>query len=44
VGKILSGLQCPDEEVAELHSFLRKIGYPYEDCTDSQVFKTFLRT
>ncbi|KAL9574316.1 hypothetical protein ACKAV7_001608 [Fusarium commune] len=44
VGKIVTGILCPDDEVPELESFLRKIGYPYEDCTNSQVFKTFLRT
>ncbi|KAF5577392.1 threonine ammonia-lyase biosynthetic [Fusarium pseudocircinatum] len=44
VGKIVTGILCPDDEVPELESFLRKIGYPYEDCTNSQVFKMFLRT
>ncbi|KAM5384449.1 hypothetical protein ACJZ2D_001485 [Fusarium nematophilum] len=44
VGKIVTGIQCPDDEVPELENFLREIGYPYEDCTDSTVFKTFLRT
>ncbi|KAF7561361.1 hypothetical protein G7046_g2783 [Stylonectria norvegica] len=44
VGKIVTGILCPDEEVPELHKFLREIGYPYEDCTTSSVFKTFLRT
>ncbi|CAF3501888.1 unnamed protein product [Fusarium graminearum] len=44
VGKIVTGILCPDEEVTELHNFLRKIGYPYEDCTESPVFKTFLRS
>ncbi|KAM6537700.1 threonine deaminase, variant 2 [Fusarium falciforme] len=44
VGKIVTGIVCPDDEVPELENFLRKIGYPYEDCTDSDVFKTFLRT
>ncbi|KAI8719582.1 Threonine dehydratase [Fusarium sp. LHS14.1] len=44
VGKIVTGIVCPDEEVPELENFLRKIGYPYQDCTDSDVFKTFLRT
>lgn len=43
VGKIVTGIQCPDDEVPELQKFLREIGYPYEDCTDSPVYKTFLR-
>ncbi|KAJ4329173.1 threonine deaminase [Fusarium piperis] len=44
VGKIVTGIVCPDDEVHELETFLRKIGYPYQDCTNSDVFKTFLRT
>ncbi|KPM45859.1 Threonine dehydratase, mitochondrial [Neonectria ditissima] len=44
VGKIVTGILCPDDEVPELHKFLHTIGYPYEDCTNSEVFKTFLRT
>jgi len=43
IGKVLTGILCPDEERDELESFLRKIGYPWEDCTESEVFKTFLR-
>lgn len=43
IGKVLAGIQCPDSEVEKLHAFLKKIGYPWEDCTDSEVFKTFLR-
>lgn len=44
IGQVLTGIQCPDEEVNELHQFLKEIGYPYEDRTDSSVFKTFLRS
>lgn len=44
IGQVLTGIQCPDEEVGELQSFFKEIGYPWEDCTDSPVFKTFLRT
>ena len=44
VGKIVTGILCPDDEVPELEDFLRQIGYPYEDCTNSPVFKTFLRS
>jgi threonine dehydratase len=43
IGKVLTGILCPDEELKELESFLRKIGYPWEDCTESEVFRTFLR-
>ncbi len=44
IGKVLTGIVCPDTELTELESFLRKIGYPWEDCTGSDVFKTFLRS
>lgn len=44
IGKVLTGLQCPAEEVHELEGYLRQIGYPWVDCTDSTVFKTFLRS
>ena len=43
VGKILAGILCPDDELPELQKFLAEVGYPFEDCTDSPVFKTFLR-
>jgi len=43
IGKVLTGIVCPHEEVPELESFLGRIGYPWEDCTESEVFKTFLR-
>ena len=44
IGKVLTGIVCPDDELKELESFLQKIGYPWEDCTKSSVFKTFLRS
>ncbi|KAI0396459.1 threonine dehydratase-like protein [Xylariaceae sp. FL0594] len=44
VGKVVAGIQCPDGEVADLEKSLKEIGYPWEDCTLSQVFKTFLRS
>ncbi|CAI4219276.1 unnamed protein product [Parascedosporium putredinis] len=44
VAKILTGILCPDDEVPELEKFLDAIGYPREDCTESTVFKTFLRS
>ncbi|KAL2755738.1 hypothetical protein ACRALDRAFT_1064241 [Sodiomyces alcalophilus JCM 7366] len=44
VGKILAGILCPQEELHELERFLKEIGYPFEDCTDSPIFKTFLRS
>ncbi|ROV94836.1 hypothetical protein VPNG_09290 [Cytospora leucostoma] len=44
IAKILAGILCPDQEVGELESFLKEIGYPWVDCTDSEVFRTFLRS
>ncbi|KAJ4291490.1 threonine deaminase [Collariella sp. IMI 366227] len=44
IGQVLTGILCPDEEVEELKQFLLEIGYPWEDCTESSVFKTFLRS
>jgi threonine dehydratase len=44
IGKVLTGILCPDEQVKNLEGYLMKIGYPWEDCTKSQVFKTFLRS
>lgn len=44
VGKILAGIQCPDSQHGELLEFLREIGYPFEDCSESEVYKIFLRS
>ncbi|CAP65299.1 uncharacterized protein PODANS_5_5320 [Podospora anserina S mat+] len=44
IGQVLTGIVCPNEEIGELETFLKKIGYPWEDCTDAPVFKTFLRS
>jgi threonine dehydratase len=43
IGKVLTGILCPDAEKTQLHIFLKEIGYPWEDCSESEVFKTFLR-
>ena len=42
-GKILAGIQCPGGEKDQLASFLREIRYPYQEVTDSDVYKMFLR-
>ena len=44
IGRVLTGILCPDGEIKELERFLKEIGYPWEDCTESEVFKTFLRS
>ncbi|EXJ81332.1 threonine ammonia-lyase, biosynthetic [Capronia epimyces CBS 606.96] len=43
MGKILAGIQCPESERDQLEGFLKDIGYPFKECTDSPIFKMFLR-
>ena len=43
IGKVLAGIQCPPAEKQELEGFLIKLGYPFSECTDSSVYKMFLR-
>lgn len=43
VAKILAGIQVPQGGDVELQSFLRKVGYPYREETQSEVYKMFMR-
>ncbi|KIV94446.1 threonine ammonia-lyase, biosynthetic [Exophiala mesophila] len=43
VARILCGIQCPDAELEKLEGFLKEIGYPFQECTDSETYKMFLR-
>jgi threonine dehydratase len=43
VAKILAGIQCKEEDSSKLASFLKDIGYPYKEVTDSPSYKMFLR-
>lgn len=43
VGKVLAGIQCPSAEKDDLEAFLRDLGYPFSEHTDSPTYKTFLR-
>jgi threonine dehydratase len=43
IGKVLAGIQCPPSEKDELEGFLLKLGYPFSECTNSPVYKMFLR-
>lgn len=43
VAKILAGIQCREEENEKLKSFLKEIGYPYTEVTDSASYRMFLR-
>ena len=44
IAKVLAGISCPDQESGELSQFLKDVDYPFEECTNSEVFKTFLRS
>lgn len=44
VGKVLAGIQCPPSEKDDLESFLRDLGYPFSEHTDSPTYQTFLRS
>jgi threonine dehydratase len=43
VARILAGIQCKEEEKGKLEAFLKEIGYPSEEVTESQSYKMFLR-
>lgn len=43
IGKVLAGIQCPEVQKVELEGFLKKLGYPFQDCTESGTYKMFLR-
>ncbi|KAJ5812088.1 hypothetical protein N7474_008389 [Penicillium riverlandense] len=43
VGKVLAGIQCPAAEKEDLEHFLRDLGYPFSEHTDSPTYRTFLR-
>jgi threonine dehydratase len=44
IGRVLTGISCPRNDLEHLEAFLKEIGYRWKDCTESQVFKTFLRS
>ena len=43
IGKVLAGIQCPEGQKPELEGFLKKLGYPFLECTESPVYRMFLR-
>lgn len=43
LANVLAGIQCPEEQKAELEGFLRELGYPFSECTDSPTYRMFLR-
>jgi threonine dehydratase len=42
-GRVLVGIQVPDESEKAMQSFLDTLGYRYEEETDNPVYRTFLR-
>lgn len=42
-GRVLVGVQVPDEQLHELHDFLDRLNYDYTDETDNPACKLFLR-
>lgn len=43
VGRVLAGIQCPESEKSELEGFLKELGYPFKEVSDSLTYKMFLR-
>ena len=43
VANVLAGIQCPEAQKPELEGFLRDLGYPFSECTDSPTYQMFLR-
>lgn len=42
-GKVLIGVQVPTKEIKAFGAFLKQLGYPYTDETDSPAYRLFLR-
>jgi threonine dehydratase len=43
IAQVLAGIQCRDEDIKELESFLQDLGYPYKDETHNEVYTNFMR-
>ena len=43
IGRVLAGIQCPEDKKHELEGFLVKLGYPFSECTKSPTYQMFLR-
>ncbi|KAI9854483.1 MAG: threonine deaminase [Trichoglossum hirsutum] len=43
VGRVLAGIQCPEDERSRLEGFLRVLGYPYDDETENETYRKFMR-
>ena len=43
LGKVLAGIQVPNNDQAAFDQFLKKLDYPYVEETDNSVYNRFLR-
>jgi threonine dehydratase len=43
LGKVLAGVQVPPEDCARFDEFLDKLGYPYVEETNNDVYKRYFR-
>ncbi|CAL1707270.1 unnamed protein product [Somion occarium] len=43
LGKVLAGIQVPPEQSNKFNEFLQRLGYPYVEETDNEVYKRYLR-
>ena len=43
LGKVLAGIQAPEQDSAQFGEFLRELGYPYVEETQNEVYRRYLR-
>ncbi|KAI9725476.1 MAG: hypothetical protein M1828_003147 [Chrysothrix sp. TS-e1954] len=43
VAKVLAGIQVPEGQEREIEAFLKKVGYPYKEETQNEVYRMFMR-
>lgn len=43
IGRVLVGMQVPDNEMDEFEEFLQNLGYTYHEESGNDVYKQFLR-
>jgi len=43
IGKVLAGIQAPDEDSTQFSEFLRELGYSYVEETQNVIYKRYLR-
>jgi hypothetical protein len=43
LGKVLAGIQAPEEDSTRFSEFLRDLGYPYVEETQNVIYKRYLR-